>query len=121
MWVPAEKALLVGECVTPSSRKRDRIDKPARCAEAGIEYFMRVEVSYARQHAEDVLLRLEMAGIPAQRVVHQREVETADQMVDPVDADSFFILYDVYTISLAQRTRDKLRDRLAGKEAPHDR
>ena len=62
MWVPAEKALLVGECVTPSSRKRDRIDKPARCAETGIEYFMRVEVSYARQHAEVVLLRLDEAG-----------------------------------------------------------
>lgn len=69
----------------------------------------------------DVLLRLEMAGVPAERVVHQQDVETAADMVDPADADAVFILYDVYTISLAQRTRDKLKDKLAGKEAPHDR
>mgnify|MGYP002626665181 CR=1 FL=1 len=69
----------------------------------------------------DVLLRLEMAGVPAERVVHQQDVETAADMVDLADADAVFILYDVYTISLAQRTRDKLKDKLAGKEAPHDR
>ncbi len=62
VWIPAEQTLLVGECVSPSSRKADRIDKPARCAEAGIEFFMRVEVSYARQQAEVVLLRLNDAG-----------------------------------------------------------
>ncbi len=59
VWIPADQALLVGECVSPSSRRIDRIDKPAMCAEAGIEYFMRVEVSYAREHAEIVLLRLD--------------------------------------------------------------
>ncbi len=40
----------------------DRIDKPAMCAEAGIEYFMRVEVSYTKNHAEVVLLRLGQQG-----------------------------------------------------------
>lgn len=35
-WVPAEHAVLVVEFVSPESRRRDRIDKPARCAEAGI-------------------------------------------------------------------------------------
>ena len=58
VWVPAQEALLVGECVSPSSRKNDRIDKPALCAEAGIPYFMRVEVSYARQRVEVELLQL---------------------------------------------------------------
>ncbi|QUH00257.1 Uma2 family endonuclease [Saccharopolyspora erythraea] len=58
VWVPAGEALLVGECVSPSSRKNDRIDKPALCAQAGIPYFMRVEVSYARQRVEVELLRL---------------------------------------------------------------
>lgn len=58
VWIPAAQALLIGECVSPSSRKTDRIDKPAMCAEAGIEYFMRVEVSYIKSHAEVVLLRL---------------------------------------------------------------
>ncbi|RCW47162.1 Uma2 family endonuclease [Halopolyspora algeriensis] len=59
VWIPADKVLLVGECVSPSSRQADRIDKPALCAAAGIEYFMRVEVSYTRRHAEVVLLRLD--------------------------------------------------------------
>ena len=59
VWIPATKALLVGECVSPSSRRTDRIDKPAMCAAAGIDYFMQVEVSYAKRHAEIVLLRLD--------------------------------------------------------------
>ncbi len=62
VWIPAESLLLVGECVSPSSRVADRIDKPAMCAEAGIEYFMRVEVSYTKNHAEVVLLRLGQQG-----------------------------------------------------------
>ncbi|MGJ7907858.1 Uma2 family endonuclease [Actinopolyspora sp. H202] len=57
-WIPATRALLVGECLSPFSGVADRIDKPAMCAEAGIEYFMRVEVSYAKKYAEVVLLRL---------------------------------------------------------------
>lgn len=68
VWLPSDAVLLVGECVSPSSRRADRIDKPAMCAEAGIEYFMRVEVSYAREHAEVVLLRLDGAGY----VVHAK-------------------------------------------------
>ncbi|SDP74012.1 Endonuclease, Uma2 family (restriction endonuclease fold) [Actinopolyspora xinjiangensis] len=63
VWIPATQALLVGECVSPSSRVADRIDKPAMCAEAGIEYFMRVEVSYAKNHAEITLLRLGDEGV----------------------------------------------------------
>ncbi|MDR7302089.1 Uma2 family endonuclease [Haloactinomyces albus] len=59
VWIPPEQVLLVGECVSPSSRKADRIDKPALCAAAGIEYFMQVEVSYAHRHAEIVLMRLD--------------------------------------------------------------
>lgn len=59
VWIPAEDVLLVGECVSPSSKKNDRINKPALCAQAGVEYFMRVEVSYAHEKAEATLLRLD--------------------------------------------------------------
>ncbi len=62
VWIPSTQTLLVGECVSPSSRVADRIDKPTMCAEAGIEYFMRVEVSYTKGHAEIVLLRLDEHG-----------------------------------------------------------
>ena len=59
VWVPSANVVLVGECVSFSSRKNDRVDKPTRCAEAGIPYFMRVEVSYPKQRVEVELLRLE--------------------------------------------------------------
>jgi Uma2 family endonuclease len=42
-WIPAELVLMPVEFVSASSRRRDRIDKPAECAQAGIPYFMRVE------------------------------------------------------------------------------
>ncbi|SHG00636.1 Uma2 family endonuclease [Streptoalloteichus hindustanus] len=32
LWVPAAKFVVPVECVSPSSRRRDRIDKPALCA-----------------------------------------------------------------------------------------
>jgi Uma2 family endonuclease len=43
-WVPADKVLIPIEFVSTSSRRRDRIDKPALCAEADVPYFMRVEI-----------------------------------------------------------------------------
>ncbi|GAA4841347.1 Uma2 family endonuclease [Saccharopolyspora rosea] len=58
-WIPANEALLVGECVSPSSERRDKIDKSALCAESAIPYFMRVEVSYTGQRVDVELLRLE--------------------------------------------------------------
>lgn len=58
VWIPAHQVLLVGECGPPSNRRADRFGKPSCCAEAGIEFFMRVEVSYPRQHAAVSLLRL---------------------------------------------------------------
>ncbi|WP_335618087.1 hypothetical protein [Lentzea guizhouensis] len=47
------------EFVSASSRRRDRINKPAECAQAGIPYFMRVE--FAKPHAVKVEL-LELDG-----------------------------------------------------------
>jgi Uma2 family endonuclease len=43
-WVPIEMVLIPIELVSASSRRRDRIDKPALCAAAGVPYFMRVEI-----------------------------------------------------------------------------
>lgn len=56
-WVPVEKVLMPIEFVSASSRRRDRIDKPALCADAGVPYFMRVEVDEDDVRIE--LLRLE--------------------------------------------------------------
>lgn len=44
-WVPAESVLMPIEFVSRSSRRRDRIDKPALCAAAGVPFFLRVEIA----------------------------------------------------------------------------
>ncbi|WNV91538.1 Uma2 family endonuclease [Umezawaea sp. Da 62-37] len=61
VWVPPHYVTMVVEFVSPSSRKRDRIDKPLLCAEAGIPYFMEVEVSAQRKTATVRLLKLGVA------------------------------------------------------------
>jgi Uma2 family endonuclease len=51
-WVPADMVLIPIEFVSASSRRRDRIDKPAICADAGIPYFMRIEIDDHEAHVE---------------------------------------------------------------------
>lgn len=67
LWVPVEMMLMPVEFVSPSSVRRDRIDKPALCAAAGVPYFLRVEISRREAHME--LLRLDDSG---QYVVHAK-------------------------------------------------
>lgn len=55
-WVLPHEVLMPIEFVSRSSVQRDRIDKPALCAKAGIPYFMRVEITEDEAHVE--LLRL---------------------------------------------------------------
>ncbi|BBX97987.1 Uma2 family endonuclease [Mycobacterium lacus] len=43
-WFEHDQVLCPVEIVSRSSRRRDRIDKPATCARLGIPYFMRVEI-----------------------------------------------------------------------------
>nr|WP_232327996.1 Uma2 family endonuclease [Kibdelosporangium sp. MJ126-NF4]CEL15836.1 hypothetical protein [Kibdelosporangium sp. MJ126-NF4]CTQ93761.1 hypothetical protein [Kibdelosporangium sp. MJ126-NF4] len=58
VWVDAADAVVVGEFVSPSSRFRDRIDKPALCAAAKIPYYMTGEVSLVEEQASVRLWRL---------------------------------------------------------------
>jgi Uma2 family endonuclease len=51
-WVPADHFTMAVEFVSPSSKKRDEIDKPALCARAGIPYFVRVEINREQRAAE---------------------------------------------------------------------
>ncbi|MCE7005153.1 Uma2 family endonuclease [Kibdelosporangium philippinense] len=71
-WVPADKVLIPVEFVSTSSRRRDRIDKPKLCAEAGIPYFMRVEIDNREVHVElfqldDGQYRLHAKALTGQR------------------------------------------------------
>jgi Uma2 family endonuclease len=52
-WIEAEQVLCPIEVISPSSYHRDRIDKPAVCAQLGIPYYMHVDIS-----SDDVLIQL---------------------------------------------------------------
>ncbi|GGP83830.1 Uma2 family endonuclease [Saccharothrix coeruleofusca] len=51
VWVDVEDVVLVGEFVSPTSRRRDRIDKPALCASEGVEYYLFGEADLRRRFA----------------------------------------------------------------------
>jgi Uma2 family endonuclease len=60
LWVPSSYVLMPVEFVSRSqdSRKRDFVDKPRRCAEAGIPYFMRIQIVRQLRSVEVELLKL---------------------------------------------------------------
>lgn len=59
IWVQPDNVLMAVEFVSPSSRRRDRIDKPRLCAEAGIPWHLRVELDYPSRSAYVRLDRLD--------------------------------------------------------------
>ncbi len=71
----------------------------------------------------DVYLRLLLAGVPREKMGHIEDVEHAADLVDPAGVDAVFILYDVYTIGLANRVKEQVRRQLAActeKETAHE-
>jgi Uma2 family endonuclease len=58
MWIPVGFCSMVVEFVSKSSRKQDFVNKPQRCAQWGIPYFMRVELVRQLGHASVDLLKL---------------------------------------------------------------
>lgn len=60
----------------------------------------------------DVYTRLLLAGVSPEKIRHRREVENAASLLEGKEAASVFILYDVYTIGLAERTKEKVKELL---------
>lgn len=58
----------------------------------------------------DVYVRLLMAGVPEDRIIHIEEYDKAALEVDPSKSDTTFILYDVYTIGLANDTKEQVKE-----------
>lgn len=56
----------------------------------------------------DTYVRLLIAGVPEECIVHLADDEAAAEMLHPLESDTVFILYDVYTIDLANRTKERL-------------
>lgn len=63
----------------------------------------------------DVYLRLLMAGIPKEKISHLEDNEAAAGLLQPDITDSVFILYDVYTIGLANRVKEQVKKLLSGR------
>lgn len=73
-----------------------------------------VQVVAAGARHYDVYLRLLLAGLPKEKLRHLPDNEQAAALVDCSAADAVFILYDVYTIGLANRVKEQLRGLLEG-------
>ncbi|GLY25358.1 Uma2 family endonuclease [Micromonospora sp. NBRC 101691] len=61
-WVPARLCTMAVEFVSPGSRRQDFVDKPRRCAEGGVPYFMRVEIVRRLRSAAVEFFALDAAG-----------------------------------------------------------
>jgi Uma2 family endonuclease len=57
-WIPAQLFALAVEFVSPSSTRRDRVEKPKLCAAAGVPHFMRVEINERRRQVSVTMLSL---------------------------------------------------------------
>lgn len=71
------------------------------------ESIVQIIAAGARHH--DVYLRLLLAGVDDEKIVHLEDNEKAAEQLDPTITDAAFILYDVYTIGLANRTREQVK------------
>lgn len=57
-WIPVGFCTMVVEFVSKGNRRQDFVNKPQRCAEWGIPYFMRVELVRQLGHASVDLFKL---------------------------------------------------------------
>lgn len=73
-----------------------------------------VQIIAAGARHWDVYLRLLMAGVKPERARHLRDTSQAAELVGP-EAEAVFILYDVYTIGLANKVKNQIQQ---GRGAP---
>lgn len=65
----------------------------------------------------DTYVRLQMADVPKERIVHMRDEIAATSHLQIQDVDSIYILYDVYTIHLRDEVKKKVIEIINEKEA----
>lgn len=63
----------------------------------------------------DTYLRLLMAGVPEERIVHMEDNLEVPKHVDFESCDTFVIYYDVYTIGLSNDIKNMLTERAEGE------
>lgn len=65
-------------------------------------------ISGARHH--DVFVRLLLAGVPEEKMMHCREPEEAIEKLRPEKAETVFIIYDLYNIEIAGRVEKRAEE-----------
>ncbi|SBT49288.1 Uma2 family endonuclease [Micromonospora auratinigra] len=90
-WIPVQLCTMVVEFVSPGSRRQDFVDKPRRCAEAGVPYFMRVQLVRRLRHVEVEFLTLDDGGyVSTARAVSGQRLKL--DLPFPIDFDPVELL-----------------------------
>ena len=66
----------------------------------------------------DVYVRLLLAGIPPERISHLEDPLRAAALVDFSQADTVFMLYDLYAVGLSKQVKEQLEQRMAAAPQP---
>jgi UDP-N-acetylmuramyl tripeptide synthase len=75
-----------------------------------------IQIVVGGVRSQDFKVRLLLAGVPEEKIaIFPKEIPSAD-LVDFEKAEKIFILYDVYTIHLAQGAKTRLIARMEGGE-----
>ncbi|MEV4491778.1 Uma2 family endonuclease [Micromonospora coxensis] len=91
-WVPVRYCTMAVEFVSPASRHQDHLHKPRRCAEAGVPYFMRVEIVRRLRQVSVQLLALD-DGSAYRKVVEARVGQRfRSELPFPIDFDPVELL-----------------------------
>ena len=86
-----------------------------------------LQVAAAGPRHWDTAVRLLMAGLPPEKLLHQEDPGQAAAQMDVASPDPGFVLYDLYAVALAHQVKDQLAERMAalppvetteGKEEP---
>jgi Uma2 family endonuclease len=68
--------MLVVEVVSPSTRRRDRIEKPAGYADAGVPHYWRIEQNPVHMYAYDLIDgRYELVADSAEELIVEKPFE----------------------------------------------
>lgn len=72
-----------------------------------------LQVTTAGPRHWDTAVRLLMAGLPPEKLLHQEDPGQAAAQMDVASPDTVFVLYDLYAVALAHQVKDQLVERMA--------
>ena len=64
----------------------------------------------------DVYIRLQLAGVPKEKMVYMRDEVEATSLMKTEGIDSVYILYDIYTIHIRDKVKEKVEKMICEKE-----